>query len=51
MRFTRRTYRKAIRRSLDREYHLFAWYDPRWHDQLRHTRALQNRARREGHKL
>lgn len=54
MRFTRRTYRKAIKRSIRFEYELFKlsfWSTTAtqdWYRQTRITLALRARAMREG---
>jgi hypothetical protein len=51
VRFTRRTYRKAIKRSFDREFGLFSGgtnTTSRWYRQMQHTRALRHRQMREG---
>lgn len=51
MRFTRRTYRKAIKRSFDREFAEFSGgmnTTARWYRQMQHTRALRRRQMREG---
>lgn len=53
MRFTRRTYRIAIKRSFKAEYQMFRDHsaalrgpDP-WYRQMKHTQALRSRRRRE----
>jgi hypothetical protein len=51
VRFTRRTYREAIRRSFNREYELFRGgiqTTSAWYRQMNHTRALRRRQTREG---
>jgi|GEM_PF-5784063 len=51
MRFTKRTYREAIRRSFNREYQLFRGgieTTPAWARQMRHTAAIRRRRLREG---
>lgn len=51
MKFTRRTYRKAVSRSFNREYKLFCGGFPMihpWVRQMEHTAALRRRAMREG---
>ena len=54
MRFTRRTYRAAIRRSFNLEYELFCQHSgafrgpSQWLKQMRLTNALKARKIREG---
>jgi hypothetical protein len=50
MKFTKRTYRRAIRRSFNREYELFTGglsTTSAWIEQMKHTAALERRQLRE----
>lgn len=51
MNFTRRTYRKAIQRSFEKEFAEFSGglnTITRWYKQMQHTAALRRRQMREG---
>lgn len=48
MRFTRRTYRVAIKRIWEREMHAIAWPNlPKWYQHMSLRIAIQNRRKRE----